>query len=221
MREVVPGVWQLSSMPRQLMNAYLAGGVLFDALTRGARKKVLRELAGQPLKLVALTHCHPDHQGAAKEVCVQFNVPLACHEADVPAMEGREQMVPRNFILKVAQRRFAGPPHPVGRVLHDGDEVEGFRVVHAPGHTPGHVIYFRESDGLAIAGDVLRNVRYLTTLPRLGEPPGFFSADPVQNLRSVQILAGLRPKVVCFGHGQPLRDPDKLQRFAEKLLKKA
>jgi glyoxylase-like metal-dependent hydrolase (beta-lactamase superfamily II) len=38
---------------------------------------------------VALTHCHPDHQGAAQAVCEAFRIPLACHRDDVAAMEGR------------------------------------------------------------------------------------------------------------------------------------
>ena len=56
-----------------------------------ARRPHLRELRGHTPRLVALTHCHPDHQGAAKAVCDTFGIPLACHRADVPAMEGRRR----------------------------------------------------------------------------------------------------------------------------------
>jgi glyoxylase-like metal-dependent hydrolase (beta-lactamase superfamily II) len=128
-------------------------------------------------------------------------------------------MVPRNRIIRLGCWLLAGRPCPVGRVLRDGDEVAGFRVVHTPGHTPGHVVYFRESDRVALAGDLLANLNFLTGQPGLREPPWFFSADPAQNRRSVQLLASLRPSVVCFGHGPPLHDLAQLERIAERLAR--
>lgn len=214
MRLIADGVWQLPSYPSHIVNVYLVRDVLIDAATRWARGRILGELHGRRLSLVALTHCHPDHQGVASHVCTRFGVPLACHEADVPFMEGRQPMGPGNWLVRLGNRFLAGPPHPVDRVLRDGDEVAGFRVIHAPGHTPGHVIYFRESDRLAIAGDLLANMSFVTFRPGLREPPPFFSVDRAQNRRSIQTLLALKPQLVCFGHGPPLRDPDQLQRFA-------
>ncbi|MBV9125998.1 MAG: MBL fold metallo-hydrolase [Planctomycetes bacterium] len=210
MRLIVPGVWQLAGRPRDLINIYLAEDVLFDTGTRWSKQRVRSQLRGRRLRLVALTHCHPDHQGTAKWVCEHFGVPLACHEMDVPAMEGRAPMLPDNRLLRLGVRFWGGPPCRVDRVLREGDEVAGFRVVHAPGHTPGHVIYYRDADRVAIAGDVLANIHFLTRRPGLREPPPFFSADPDQNRRSIQILVNLKPSVVCFGHGPPLRDPELL-----------
>src|SRR5207244_7407492 len=106
----------------------------------------------------------------ARLVCRQFKIPLACHELDVPAMEGRTPMAPGNWILRLGMQVWAGPPAPVTRVLHDGDEVAGFRVVPTPGHTPGHVVFFREADRVAVAGDVLANVSFLTLKPALRLP---------------------------------------------------
>ncbi len=103
------------------------------------------------------------------------------------------------------------------RVLRDNDVVAGFRVVHAPGHTPGHVIFFRESDRVAIAGDVLANINFVTGRPGLREPPRVFCVDAEQNRRSIKILWELRPSLVCFGHGPPLRDPEVLERFVARL----
>jgi glyoxylase-like metal-dependent hydrolase (beta-lactamase superfamily II) len=217
MEVVAEGVWLLAGSPRHVINVYLAGDVLIDAGTRWARRRVLGQLRGRPLSLVALTHCHPDHQGMAAAVCGRWRVPLACHEADVPAAEGRAPMQPRSSLIRLFGPLWAGPPHPVGRVLRDGDEVGGFRVVHAPGHTPGHVFYFRESDRLCVAGDVLANVNVLTGRAGLREPPGVFSADPSLNRRSVRRLLELRPSVVCFGHGPPLRDVGQLERFVARL----
>src|SRR5262249_29447998 len=101
MRRIAEDVWHLSGFPRNLINVYLVGDVLVDAGTRWARRRILRQLKDRPPKLVALTHCHPDHQGSAKAICDHFRVPLACHEADVPAMEARAPMQPDNRFLRL------------------------------------------------------------------------------------------------------------------------
>jgi glyoxylase-like metal-dependent hydrolase (beta-lactamase superfamily II) len=214
--EVADGVWQFSD-PLQSLNVYLADGVLIDAATRWHRPAILRALTGRPVRLVALTHCHPDHQGAAKAVCDRFGVALACHEADADAMEGRKPMPPLNGLGAAGGWTLAGPPHPVSRRLRDGDWVGDFRVIHAPGHTPGHVIFFRDRDRLAVIGDVLGHMEMLTGRVRLVEPPAFFASNVAENRRSIRLLADLRPEAVLFGHGPPLRNSDALTQFAERL----
>jgi glyoxylase-like metal-dependent hydrolase (beta-lactamase superfamily II) len=215
MREIAPGLWQLAGFPPNVFNVYLAGDVLIDAATRFARRRISRELGDRRPALVALTHCHPDHQGVAHEICTSYGVSLACHEADCAAMEGREPMHPRSRMARLSRWLWAGPPHPVGWRLRDGDLVAGFRVVHAPGHTPGHVVFFRESDRVAVVGDLLFSVG-VTVCRVLTEPPAFFSADAEQNRRSIRLLAELRPSLLCFGHGPPLRQPAMLDRFVAK-----
>jgi glyoxylase-like metal-dependent hydrolase (beta-lactamase superfamily II) len=130
-------------------------------------------------------------------------------------MEGREPMQPRSRLLRLSARIWSGPPHPVGWKLRDGDRVAGFRVVHAPGHTPGHVVFFREKDRVAIAGDLLFSVG-ITVCRGLMQPPAFFSVDPDQNRRSIRLLTELRPSLLCFGHGPPLRQPEMLDRFVAR-----
>ena len=110
--------------------------MLIDAGRPWDRRRILREIEGREISMLALTHVHPDHQGAAKAVCEARDVPLACHADDVDAMEGRRPVAggrrphPGNRFARLWQ----GPPHEVSRVLHEGDEVAGFRVIHAPGH---------------------------------------------------------------------------------------
>ncbi|HEV3235970.1 MAG TPA: MBL fold metallo-hydrolase [Gemmataceae bacterium] len=213
--QVAEGVWQLAGFPPHAINCYLIGDTLIDAKTRWARRRILNELKGHSLRLLALTHCHPDHQGAAKAVCESFNVPLACHQADQPVMEGRAPMAPHNWVVNLGDRMWSGPPCPVQQPLQDGDLVAGFRVIHAPGHTPGHVFYFRDSDRTVLAGDVLANISFLTGQPGLREPPRLFSVSPEQNRQSIRLLAALKPSLVCFGHGPPLRDLTHLERFVD------
>src|SRR5262245_36383680 len=216
MQFIAKGVWQLSGFPRHFFNVYLLGDVLIDAATRWGTRRILRQLRDRPPRLVALTHCHPDHQGAAKTVCETFGVPLACHKADVPAAEGRVRMLPHNRVIRLGEWLWAVPPCPVGRHLEDGDEIAGFRVVHAPGHTPGHSMFFRDADRLCIAGDVLANSNYLTGKPSLREPLALFSVDVAQNRRSIRTLVDLKPSVVCFGHGPPLRNPEVLEQYVAR-----
>lgn len=219
MHQVAPGVWMLESVGLDLINVYLADDVLIDGATRYHTWFLQRQLRGRKLSLVALTHCHPDHQGSARHFCHTRRIPLACHAADVPAMEGGP-MLPRTFIVHGLGRLIAGPPHPVARVLHDGDQVGEFRVIHAPGHTPGQVIYFRDSDRVAIVGDVLANISFLTLKPGLRPPPSAFCTDPAQNRRSIELLASLNPTLVLFGHGPPLRKVEQLHWFVARMQKR-
>ncbi len=221
MEPVAPGLWLLTGFPHYAINQYVIEDVLIDTGTRWAGRRLLRELRQRPPSLVALTHCHPDHRGSAALVCRTFGVPLACHEADAPVMEGRQPMHPRFPFPRVFGPLTDLGPYPVTRVLREGDEVAGFRVVHLPGHTMGHVAFFRERDRVAVVGDVLANVNVLTGRPGLREPPRVFSFDPELNRESARRLLALRPSVVCFGHGPPLLHAAALERFVARLREPA
>ncbi|HWM62401.1 MAG TPA: MBL fold metallo-hydrolase, partial [Solirubrobacterales bacterium] len=159
-------------------------------------------------------------QGVAKDVCVARGIPLACHADDVDAMEGRrpvQEAAPGNPYNRIIKRLWQGPPYRVERVLNEGDEVAGFRVVHAPGHARGEVIFFRDSDRVAICGDVIRNMSYATGRPLLAEPPEIFTVDPAENRRSIRKLADLGPSLILPGHGPALTDIARFERFAASL----
>lgn len=220
MKELASGVWRVPQFPGPWVNVYLAGDVLVDAGAKTDRRRIFKAIEGREISMLALTHVHPDHQGCAKAVCDERQVPLACHADDVDAMEGRrpvQEAHPRHPVNRLFHRILSGPPHKVDRVLQEGDEVAGFRVVHAPGHQRGEVVYFRDSDGVAICGDVIRNMSFATGLAGLKEPPGIFTLDPVENRRSIRKLAELGPKMILPGHGPPVTDIDKLDRFVAGL----
>ena len=220
MKSLAAGVWRLGEFPAPTINVYLAEDVLIDAGRTWDRRRILKQIDGRPVSMLALTHVHPDHQGAAKAVCEARGIPLACHADDVDAMEGRRpvQEAHRSHpVNRVIRTLWEGPSHPVDRVLREGDDVAGFRVVHAPGHARGEVVLFRESDRTAICGDVIRNMSYATGRPMIAEPPVIFTYDPAENRRSIRKLAELEPILILPGHGPALTDMAAFERFVAAL----
>lgn len=220
MRQLARDVYLLRGFPPNAINVYLVGDVLLDAATRQGEKRILRELHGRTLAAHALTHAHPDHQGSSHAICERFGIPLWCGAGDVPAMETpgaiKNTQAP-GWLNRLQERFWTGPPHPVARALAEGDEVAGFQVLETPGHSRGHVAYWREADRVLILGDVLNNVNVRTGVPGLHEPPALFTPDPPRNRASARRLAALEPALVCFGHGPPLRDARKLTEFCARM----
>ncbi len=218
MKRLAEGVEQLGGFPPNLVNAYLVDGVLIDSGLRLRSKLTLRQLRGREVKAHALTHGHGDHQGASRAVRDALGVTLACGAGDADAVESGKlgPLLPDNLIGQ-ATRLHSGPACPVARRLVEGDDFHGLRVLDVPGHSPGHVAYWREAGRVLILGDVLTNMNLFTTLPGLHEPPGFFTVDPALSRRSVRKLIDLKPSLVCFGHGPPLRDPERFAQFIARL----
>jgi hydroxyacylglutathione hydrolase len=221
MKQVADGVWHVDTIPMpNAVNAYVLGDVLIDAGGRRSGRKILRQLGDHTISAHALTHAHPDHQGASAELCEKLGVPYWVGERDADAAENprliRERQ-PNHPIAQFYDRIFTGPGRKVDRTLREGDEVAGFKVIDAPGHSAGHVAFWREADGVLVIGDVLNGMDIWTGIPGLHEPKTYLTPDPAENRRSLRKLAALEPKVVLFGHGPPLRDPAKLAAFVSKL----
>jgi hydroxyacylglutathione hydrolase len=217
-KELAPGVWQLKgALPiPNAINTYLLEDVLVDAGARGDGKKILQQLQGHDVKAHALTHAHPDHQGSSRLVCQTLGVPFWVPTGDVEKAERPEAIKeeqPKKLINKIFFKTMAGPGHPVDRPLAEGEEVAGFQVLDTPGHSKGHVSYWRESDGVLVLGDVLNNMNVYTAIPGLREPRPELTPDPARNRESIRRLGELEPSLVCFGHGAPLRDTRKFIDF--------
>ncbi len=221
MKQIAEDVWQLGGgFPPNAINVFLIGDVVIDAATRWSGRRILRELRGRTVRAHALTHAHPDHQGASHQLCETLGIPLWCGEGDVEPMQTRgliRARQPRHPINTLFDRVMTGPPHHVERALREGDEVAGFSVLETPGHSAGHVAYWRERDRVLILGDVLNNMDVDTGIPGLREPKARFTPDPARNRESARRLARLNPELVCFGHGKPLRDPLALRQFVDGL----
>lgn len=220
MRQLADDIFMISVMPRSAVNLYLLGDVLIDAGLRSSGKKILKSLKGKAVNVHAITHAHPDHQGSSKFICESFGIPLYAGAGDVEAMESGDlsSIIPANLTSNLLNRLWAGPGHTVTKRLKEGDEIgAGFIAIETPGHSPGHLSFWRAKDRVLVAGDALRNLNYLTTAPQLGEPPLMFTMNPEKNRASIRKIAALKPKMLLFGHGRPLQDESQLAAFAEKI----
>ncbi|HEY0391151.1 MAG TPA: MBL fold metallo-hydrolase [Solirubrobacterales bacterium] len=235
MEKVADGVWLLRGDARKAMNVYFLedgdGVVQFDAGTKAMAKKAraaAEQLGG--LKRIVLGHAHADHRGTAPSL----DAPVNCHPDEVVHAEAGGALwsylnlsklpVPARWIYPMLLRRWDGGAVKIEGTVSEGDEVAGFRVIHFPGHAPGQIGLWRESDRLAIVSDVV----YLIDSTRLGQPlpKGEASVphpawgwDHAKAKESVRRLAALGPATVCAGHDEPLRGDNlrpTLERAAEK-----
>jgi hydroxyacylglutathione hydrolase len=220
MKQLADGVYLLRGTPPNAINVYLVEDVLIDAATRQGERRIMRQISDRTVTAHALTHAHPDHQGASHAICERLGIPLWCGQGDVPAMEtpgGIKNSQAPGWLNRFQARFWTGPPHPVARALHEGDEVAGFTVLESPGHSRGQVAFWRESDRVLILGDVLNGMNVRTGRRGLHEPPTIFTPDPPRNRQSARRLAALEPALVCFGHGPPLRDSGELAEFIARM----
>lgn len=235
MEKVADGVWLLRGDTRKAMNIYFLedgdGVVQFDAGTK-AMVKQARAAATQlgGLKRVVLGHAHADHRGTAPSM----GVPVFCHPDEVadaesdaaiaPYMEVSTLPAPARWLYPLLLRRWDGGAVKIAGNVAEDDEVAGFRVVHFPGHAPGQIGLWRESDRLALVSDTI----YLLDSTKMGKPlpEGEASVphpawawDHAKAKESVRRLAALEPRIVGTGHNQPLRGDNlraTLERAAEK-----
>lgn len=182
---------------------------------------------------ILMTHAHFDHVGALRELAELWDVPVYAHRLEVPYLTGASSYPPPDPTVgggAMARMSLLYPRGPVDlgdrvRVLPDDGSVphlEGWRWIFTPGHTPGHVSFWRESDGVLLVGDAFVTTRQeslaavLEQRPEVNGPPAYFTQDWDAARASVQRLAELRPEVVATGHGIPLRG--RVMREALELL---
>ena len=214
---IADGVWVVrGGFPRRTMNVYLLrdgdGVVVFDAgivQMTSAVAAAGAQLGG--ITRVVLGHAHPDHRGVAPGL----SVPVWCHPADKADAEGDGGMHYFQLDQLDWQGRLAFPrllpywdggPVEITGTVEEGDEVAGFRVIHLPGHAPGLIGLWRESDRLALVSDC-----FYTLDPQTGRhggprvPHRAFNLDTEQARASIRKLAALRPATAWAGHADPLR----------------
>ncbi len=224
---VAPGVGRLATVFVNLYAVDLPDGtwVLVDTGVPGAAWYVRRAVQGRygpgarPAAIV-LTHGHFDHSGNARPLAERWDVPVYAHRLELPYLTGRSSYAPADptpgGAISQMSRLFPS------RGMNVGDRAEplpadssvpgmpGWRWVHTPGHSPGHVSLFRASDGVLLAGDAVLTVDLdkwssQPAWPReLSRPPTPLTPDWESACDSAQSLAALNPTTVAAGHGLPM-----------------
>lgn len=221
MKNIAKDVYQIPLFPRSVINCYVIEDVLIDAGIRSSSGIILKALKDKSITKHVLTHAHADHQGSSKIICETLNIPLLCSKPEKTAAENGnvifEYPNPNHIISKFQKRFWAGKGHQVSETLKEGDKIGGFTIIETPGHSSGHLSFFRESDGVLIVGDVMTNMNLLTTKVGLHEPPHLFTSDKETNRKSILKLAALKPKTLCFGHGPVLTNNGEFEHFVQKL----
>lgn len=170
---------------------------------------------------IILTHGHFDHVGAIIELVEHWDVPVYAHELEIPYLTGAKSYPEADPTVEgglVARMSPYFPNEPINLGDHvkplpsDGSVplLKDWKWLHTPGHSPGHVSFFRESDGALIVGDAFVTVKQeslfkvLVQDQEIAGPPRYFTTDWKQAWHSVKKLKDLRPTVAITGHGLPM-----------------
>jgi glyoxylase-like metal-dependent hydrolase (beta-lactamase superfamily II) len=241
LKAVAPGV---SGLRVLLSNVFAltgeTGWTLIDAGLNGSAGRIRRwaskhfgDVAPQS---IVLTHAHFDHVGAIDGLLESWSVPVYAHRDELPYLTGERSYPPPDtsvgggLMARMATLYPRGPIDLGNRVRELPDDgaipaLLGWRWIPTPGHTAGHVSFFRDADHTLIVGDAFCTTKpesflsVATQKPVLHGPPAYFTTDWDAARESVRRLAALRPIVIAPGHGQPMAGEDSLRalhRLAEE-----
>ena len=228
--QIADGLWRLQGGPGHCNVYFLRsseGVVMFDAGAKTMRKAIsaaAAELGG--LQSIVLGHAHTDHRGSAPGL----GAPVRCHPDAVAEAEGRggwEYWDPKLRFLPLPLRiahltlhktAWDGGPVAISSTVEEGEEIAaGFRVVLLPGHAPGQIALWRETDRIALTTDIFYVVdmwgRPSAPLP----PTEGYSQDPGLAKASILRLADLAPAACWPGHGGAVTADPALGSVAEQL----
>lgn len=185
---------------------------------------IIRHIGRSPEELhtILLTHGHLDHTGGAAEIQEWSGAKVWLHATDLDhlAQQVRYTGPARlcDLLERAGTRLRAYRPPKIDDVLRDGERLPcwgGLRVLHAPGHTPGHCAFLSEATGLVFTGDLFASYGWSTHAP-----PAFLSRDPTQARLSLLRLAKTKPSAVLpshYDHLKPELHARRLQTLANRL----
>ena len=236
-REIAAGVYCLRTWGA---NVYLVkSGSAWALIDTGMRNhgSLIRDAAqtvfgtNVPPAAILLTHAHQDHYGSAAQLARSWRLPVYVHADDIPMLKGGvlgvlpdEVLPPVGRLFNRLRRGVRGRPVPNTKPSEFADlasalpdppaPVPGlpdWELIPTPGHTVGHVAFFRPTDRVLIAGDAVLTAPLAGLIPQLKRISSPLRL-PTWNWRfakaSVAKLALLDPLVLASGHGTPLTGPD-------------
>jgi glyoxylase-like metal-dependent hydrolase (beta-lactamase superfamily II) len=171
---------------------------------------------------IVMTHGHFDHVGSLKALADRWDVPIYVHEREVPFMDGTQAYPPPDPSVGGGLMALTSPLFPPGpfdfspwlRILPEDGSVPpmpGWHWLHTPGHTAGHVSFWRDADRSLIVGDAFVTTKQesayaaITQEPEMHGPPMYYTPDWVSARESVRRLAALEPELAVSGHGRAFR----------------
>ncbi|MED4073383.1 MBL fold metallo-hydrolase [Priestia endophytica] len=226
--EVTPDLYSYTT---QIVNVCFIGGkgeefVLVDAGMPGSAQRIISEIENRfgsnaRPKAILLTHAHFDHVGALLELLHHWDVPVYAHKAELPYLQGEkdyerpDQTVEGGMVVKMSPLFPTESINISSRVspLHDDGsipELPEWEWIHTPGHTEGHVSFFRQRDRALIVGDAFITTKQenlfdvITQKLEISGPPRYLTTDWKAAKKSVEHLASLHPEVAITGHGKPV-----------------
>lgn len=214
--ELAPNVWRIP-LVGDLVNgfAFRDDDGQVTLIDFGLKSSAMKVLAGldaigsgpKDVTRILLTHAHPDHAGGAAEIARATGREMGIHEADADYLEAGKSP-PRDTSLwlgRLFNRMGSGSFEAVtvGERLTDGQLLPiagGLRVIHTPGHSPGHVAFLHEPSGVLIAGDSIFNVLGMRW------SIAAFCTDFVISKMTAHRLTEVDYSVAAFTHGPEIRD---------------
>ncbi|HWC18248.1 MAG TPA: MBL fold metallo-hydrolase [Terriglobales bacterium] len=220
---------QVVRVPTGIANCYIVGTpeawVMIDAGTPGSAKNILRAVrehfgADAVPAAIVLTHGHFDHSGSARELAERWRVEIYAHRLELPFVNGSSRYPApdptvggfMSQVIRFLPNKKMDLGHnlrqlPAGRLPW----LPEWEILETPGHSPGHVSFFRGTDGTVLAGDAFATVNQnsihdvITQRQQVAGPPPYSNCDWQAAERSMKKLAELRPRVLAAGHGIPMR----------------
>lgn len=228
--QVAPGVWGMKDYFvnfYMVLNPYDGTWVLIDTGLKTSAKKI-KKMASQLFgahsrpSAIVVTHGHFDHIGSLTSLVEEWKVPVYAHYLEVPYLTGKSDYPPADPTVGgglMSALSFLYPTTPINiwnriNILPEDNGIPGlpeWRYIHTPGHSPGHISLYRESDQVLLAGDALTTTRIESMIStifqtkKVGGPPKFLTYDWALARQSVKTLVKLEPEIVATGHGMPMK----------------
>lgn len=224
MTEIAPGIHSLGQTMGGHVHAFLLidddGLTLIDTLFDTDAHRVLEAIralghTSQDLKRIVLTHGHRSHLGGLAALKAASGATVYAHEWEEDIIAGNRKAQPvtlvpmwplttyaRVYPLQLGLALGIGkhPPCPVDMPLADGDRVGPLEVLHAPGHSPGHLAFWWPERRALFAGDAI------ATWPAFDAGWSAFNLNERQHRASLDRMAELDAEVLAVGHGEPMRE---------------
>jgi glyoxylase-like metal-dependent hydrolase (beta-lactamase superfamily II) len=206
-----------------------------NAIVKAAEHRFGRD--ARPSSII-MTHGHFDHAGSLEALARHWDVPVYAHPLEFPYLNGQSSYLPADAFVGGGAMALLSPLFPrspvnVGPWLkmlpadQSVPEMPEWKWLHTPGHAPGHVSLWRESDRTLIAGDAIVTTgqesiyEALTQKPEMHGPPRYLTPDWDEAEQSVRLLAKLEPDLVISGHGRPMKGEHMRQRLHELAVKRS